>query len=344
MTKADTQSTNSGIELDPAEKANYLERSRVLLLYRYLKVHSDVEHPVTTQELIAALNCQRRAVYAAADALAFVLNGTDGERRVMNKCRLGKMSAYYIDERPLTRAQTRFLIDAVKAAPCFTKEQTSRTVNAIVSVYDEKLRDFWSQEVPGLSYNKSTGNGALDNVEVLDRALAERRQISYGYFTYSDGVYVARPCKNRNPLELIFNNGYYYLCLRNSVGQIYSVRVDKMTDIVIEKKRVPISVAPPSAEEVKQLMRFSMWGGNGALDKIRFSLPQVYHPEVVEKFGEINCVLNAATGEYTYTAEVYLSDVFWGWCAGYGDHIKILDKSTRQKYLDWLQRIVDCYK
>ncbi len=198
-------------------------------LYQILEEHSDPEHPLSMGELRRLLrveygvSCDRRTIYGALDSL----RNAGCDIPDFQDSREG----YVLLSRRLEPSEVRLLLDC---AASFS------------GLGDRQYRDLERKLLQGLSLHQRklcrplslpTGYRGLNrdvllSVEVLEEAIAARRQVAFQYLEYGMDK-TLRPRRERpyqvHPYGLCFANGNYYLICRDPRYETLShYRVDRI--------------------------------------------------------------------------------------------------------------------
>ena len=96
------------------------QKLKLLILRDYLRSHTDEQHPVSMQQILAALEgegirAERKSVYDDLDTL---------RDYGMEICKVsGKNGGYYVPERDFALSELKLLVDAVQAARLLSEKE-----------------------------------------------------------------------------------------------------------------------------------------------------------------------------------------------------------------------------
>lgn len=327
---------------------NHIKRLKAIS--KILKTTSE-SRPLTftdiNEKLPQELKCDRRTFYAALGTLKehclmkierkyFMRSVGEGKRQ--------RMYGYYCILPSLDFGEARFLLDAVQSAAFITGDQTETLCQDIMTLANmQDLAPVWKKTVIPFNYIKHGNNSVIESIAEIDRALEENLQIKIKWhYINLLGEEIDRGEKCVNPLGLIFNSGYYYLCCCYDEKNVYSYRLDRITDIIVLDE-TPISVSQKFIDEFRngerknRLIAFNMWGGK--LEKVTMRFPNAYAEEIMDRFGTTAEYRQHSVTHFDVTAGVFISPVFLGWCAGYGDKLEIIEPTKVRIELAklWLQ-------
>ena len=105
---------------------------RLLYIYQYLLKHSDVEHPVSTPELLKYLKDEYNMdVHRTTLPGDIAMMEEAGIHFEIIKSRQNK---YYYDDRPFDVPELKLLIDAVSSSKFITEKKSKELIKKLVSL------------------------------------------------------------------------------------------------------------------------------------------------------------------------------------------------------------------
>ena len=299
------------------------QKLKIFYILDYLQENSHQDHPVRASELISMLDsrhniqCDRKTVYS--DILALQDYGVDIESVP------GRNGGYYIASRNFELPELKLLIDAVLSSRFLTEKKSRELIEKLCSqcsVYDARLM---RRDVLVSGRVKSMNETIYYNVDAIQDAIAENRQISFRYFDYAlDG---SRRYRDRDyqasPYGLCQDNENCYLLALSPRHGVTSYRVDRMSDIVVlEEKREPCPELSGKALVTHANRLFQMYSGEETTVKLRFhrSLVNV----VFDRFGTDIMLIPEGDEHFVFTVNVAVSPMFLSWIIGFGTKAKVL--------------------
>ena len=182
---------------------------------------------------------------------------------------------------------------------------------------------------------KSMNETIYYNVDAIQEAIAQNKQISFRYFDWDFGgkrKYRDKPY-SASPYGLCQDNENCYLLALSERHGITSYRVDRMTDIQlldITRKPCPELTGKALNEHANRL--FQMYSGDAVDVKLQFhrSLLNV----VIDRFGKDTMLIPDGEDTFNFTVRVAVSPMFLSWVMGFGSKAKIL---YPQSVIDALQ-------
>ena len=298
------------------------QKLKIFHILDYLQHNSHADHPVRATELIEMLEkrgilCERKTVYS--DIAALQDYGVD----IVSIP--GKNGGYYIASRNFELPELKLLIDAVQSSRFLTEKKSRELIEKLCkecSVHEAKLV---RRDVLVSGRVKSMNETIYYNVDAIQDAIAENRQIRFRYFDfdlnrdrkYRDREYLA------SPYGLCQDNENCYLLAHSPRHGATSYRVDRMSDIqILEEPRIPCPELTGKALNQYANRLFQMYSGETADVKLRFhrSLVNV----VIDRFGRDILLIPDGEEHFVFTVNVAVSPMFLSWVIGFGSKAKIL--------------------
>ena len=299
------------------------QKLKIFYILDYLQRNSHQAHPVRASELQEMLlqqhniECDRKTIYS--DVAALQDYGVD----IVSLP--GKGGGYYIASRNFELPELKLLIDAVQSSKFLTEKKSRELIEKLCSqcsVYDARLM---RRDVLVSGRVKSMNETIYYNVDAIQDAIAENRQISFRYFDYGlDGTRQYREREYRaSPYGLCQDNENCYLLAHSPRHGATSYRVDRMSDILsLEEPRLPCPELTGKALTEYANRLFQMYSGQTADVKLRFhrSLVNV----VIDRFGRDILLIPDGEEHFVFTVNVAVSPMFLSWVIGFGSKAKVL--------------------
>lgn len=222
---------------------------KVLILYIYeiLKRYSDVNHPLTQNEIaslvrdVYGMSCDRKTVGRNINAL--IEAGIDIATFDENN------EGYYLREPLFTDSEVRMLIDSVLASRYISGKHTQELavkLSQLATVYLTK-------RIPSISQADKwihTDNPQVFlNIELLDEAIETHRKVRFVYNRYGLDLKLHPRHDYKyevDPYQIVCSNGRYYLVGNyDKHDGITNFRLDLITDVeVLDVKAIPFEELP----------------------------------------------------------------------------------------------------
>lgn len=207
-----------------------------------------------------------------------------------------------------------------------------------------------SEEVICFDKNKHRNGEALKTVETINRAIENDKKISFKYFyiglngvrEYSKGG----ECYKRNPVCSVFNDGYYYLiCYSDTRDEVETYRVDWMCDVAEYDEYIPHSDVEKAFADgalKDEMTAFGMW--HDKVEKVTLVFEHGKIEDIYDKFGHDVRVGIYDKDHYYISENVCTCDLFYGWVASYGTHIRIASPAyIKQTFTEILSDVLKQY-
>ena len=299
------------------------QKLKIFYILDYLEAHSNEKNPIRASELITMLDrqhnirCDRKTVYS--DIAALQDYGVD----IVSLP--GKNGGYYIASRNFELPELKLLIDAVQSSRYLTEKKSRELIEKLCSQCNEQDAKLMRRTVLVSGRVKSMNETIYYNVDAIQEAIAQNKQISFRYFDwdfggkrkYRDKEYLA------SPYGLCQDNENCYLLAFSSRYGVTSYRVDRMTDITLtEDNRIPCPELTGKALHDHANRLFQMYSGDALDVKMRFhkSLLNV----VIDRFGKNTMLIPDGENHFNFTVNVAISPMFLSWVIGFGAKAKIL--------------------
>ena len=299
------------------------QKLKIFYILDYLEKNSHQDHPVRAAELLNMLErqhnivCDRKTVYS--DIAALQDYGVD----IVSIP--GKNGGYYIASRNFELPELKLLISAVQSSKYLTEKKSRELIEKLCtecSVYDAQLM---RRDVLVSGRVKSMNETIYYNVDAIQEAITQNRQITFRYFDW--GIDGKRRYRTKHyqasPYGLCQDNENCYLLAHSPRYGVTSYRVDRMSDIqMAEEKRTPCPELTGKALTEHANRLFQMFAGDATSVKLRFhrELTNV----VVDRFGRDTMLIPDGEDHFVFTVKVAVSPMFLSWVIGFGQKAKIL--------------------
>ena len=314
------------------------QKLKMLYLYNIFMKYTDEEHSLTIAEIIEMLaengiSAERKTLYN--DICMLREFGLD---IVMNN---SKQYSYYLASRDFELPELKLLADAVASSRFLTDKKSRellRKIENLASIYEGKQIN---RQVYVSNRVKSMNERIYINVDIIHRAINEKKQISFRYFDYDlnkkkryrDGLRIA------SPFALTWDDERYYLVAfyPKRPDNYTNFRIDRMEEIEILENKV---AKVPKDFSLSEYMNstFSMFSGEIRDVKLRFR--NFLINAVLDRFGKSVIIIPDGDEHFTVNVKVRLGAPFYGWLFQFGANASIVRPSdVKQEYLDMLNAV-----
>jgi predicted DNA-binding transcriptional regulator YafY len=299
------------------------QKLKIFYILDYLQRNSHQDHPVRATELNEMLQnrhdirCERKTIYS--DIAALQEYGVDIQSIP------GKNGGYYIASRNFELPELKLLIDAVQSSRYLTEKKSRELIEKLCTQCNEHDSKLLRRNVLVSGRVKTMNETIYYNVDAIQEAISQNRQITFRYFDwdfggkrkYRDKTYKA------SPYGLCQDNENCYLLAWSERYGVTHYRVDRMDKITVtDEKRIPCPELTGKALNEHAERHFQMFSGEQTNVKLRFhrSLLNV----VIDRFGKDTMLIPDGEDHFVFTVQVAVSPMFLSWVIGFGSKAKVL--------------------
>ena len=361
-------------------KAN--QKMKPYLVMEYLMRHTDENHAESADNIAAYLqelgiDAERRSIYRDIEEInkalwllenedddadiftaeeAIETDKNDSEKFIVYDRHL---KGFRVVRRKYELSDIRLMAECIYASRYISQSEAERLVDIIKGfVSEEQSREIRTDALVTArqrTLNKST----LRNVSTIYDAMSKMiegekhvpEKISFQYLKYTIDDLEKQTERRKgakyivSPYKLIINDGnYYLLAFDENSQQIRTYRVDRMK--AINRLGTPRDGAEAfAAIDMKTYTQrtFSMFGGKRERVGIRFVSSLL--DTAVERFGRYNVSYSRSDDHhFIVSADVEISDQFFGWLCGFGTKAKLLfPQAVAEKFVAYLEKISKMY-
>ena len=303
-------------------------KGRLLFLERYLLEHTDENHALTTEDILAVCRehgykSQRATVWD--DMAVLYAAGLEVMREQVASNRTS-MNAYYVGERLFEMAELRMLVDAVSSSRFITAEKSDLLISKLARLTNEQNRASLTWKIYNAQRAKTTNPNVFVNMEEIRAAIDAHRKISFHYWDYTpakervlrhDGeLYIA------SPYALIWDDDRYYAAAWSDKREkIVKYRVDRMCDVkVLDEAAVRDESFNPAAYARSVI---KMYDGDLPETTVTLLCENELMQNVLDRFGEETGTELAGDKSFRAMVNVVPSSTFFGWVFQYQGGILI---------------------
>ncbi len=320
------------------------QKSKLLHLARILDRQTDLQHPMSLQDMMAKLQANgvevrdRKSLYDDLETLR--LFGMDIEM-----VRQGRAVGYYVASRPFELPELKLLVDAVQSSRFITKRKTDQLISKLESLTSVHQGRQLQRQVYVTGRVKGGNESIYYTVDALHEAIEQQRQITFRYFEWALGRGSLRVEKRLrrdgaryrvSPRALIWDNENYYLLAFDGESQtLRHYRVDKMQELEVQREKCQgLDRDFDPAAYASSL--FGMYHGDQETVKLRFENSLI--GVVADRFGREVFLSPDGDSHFVVTAHVAVSPQFLAWVLAFGKQAEIVAPlSVRQQFLTLLQ-------
>ena len=256
-----------------------------LRILQILLKHSDYDHPLTQEKIIKYLydeygiEMERKAIGKNIADLRDA--GIDiGSRR----------AGSYIDSRDFEDSELRLLIDGVLQSKHITAKHSKELIDKLCGLSNKYFRSHVKNVYSVNDWSKTDNQALFYNIDVIDEAIAEGKQVEYDYNKYGIDRKLHKSSFARlSPYQLILHNQRYYLMGYSSYwGNMSFHRLDRITNMrICDRAAVPLTDVPgyENGIDYKQIASTMPYMYTDEPERIEFIADEYIVDQIVDWFG-----------------------------------------------------------
>ena len=316
-------------------------KNKALALYKYLQENSDENHPVTMKQICRYM--EENGYPHSQDTVLRCMNQLRDEMGVDIISNKGRYANYFIGSRILNKDEIKPIIDAVNASNFIEKQNAKKIVGKLKSIVSIHEADEIGRTVLGVSVAKTENSKIMYNVDDIQRAINEGRQISCYYMKWNDKKELVPKNDEKiiiNPWTFIWANDRYYLygyVMKDALEE-RCYRVDKLSDIEV------LNVPRKGEEEFKNFdattyvsRRIGLFSGEEA--NITVKIPKDLVGPFIDQFGKNSVSIKQIDNEIVKVSfRAAATDMLYGWLIGLRDVEVISPQWVKKELIELIDK------
>lgn len=238
-----------------------------------------------------------------------------------------------------TYGEIRLLIDSIlfsKHIPNNQKRQLMGKLGKLHSVHFDSRMKY----IETLTATEPVNHQLFLNIEDIERAIQEEKQISFQYNEYTVDEHHEIVLRQRlnddgeartyiiNPYQMVATNGRYYLvCNNDKYDNLSNYRVDRITNLqVLKKERKPLWKLQEANDrlDLSKYISERVYMYQGESSSVKLRLKKEILTDFVDWFGTEKVDLFEQTAD-TVTARVRVNEeAMRKWAIQYGKYVRVL--------------------
>ncbi|MDD2371573.1 MAG: WYL domain-containing transcriptional regulator [Firmicutes bacterium] len=299
------------------------QKLKLLYLQRLLLEKTDEDHLLTVKDIISELKrwdieVERKTVYS--DIKALEKFGHD------IVCKKNKCTGYYICERDFQLPELKLLADAVASAKFISEKKSQILLQKLGLLASHHESRQIRRNIMVRNRVKTMNEQVYYNVDAVNQAIAEKKQITFKYFDYNlnkERVYRQNGGSySISPYALFWDDeNYYVIAYHKKYDDISNFRIDRMDSVeLLNENCTPL----PENFSVGDYARktFSMF--RGPEERVHLKLKNHLINVILDKFGKDVYINKIDDNHFKVSINVCVSTSFFGWLFQFGDEASIL--------------------
>lgn len=321
--------------------------AKKLALLRILQIlhkYSDLQHPLTQEKIAHYLDSEYGIVIErkAISRNISLLMDADVE---IGHCRDG----YYLKTREFEDTELKLLVDSILCNQNITAKHSADLIEKLCKLSNKYFRSHVKNIYAVKDWNKSDNSALFFNIEMIDMAINEGKQVQYDYNKYGKDKKLHKSSFQRaTPYQLILHNQRYYLMGYSEYwGNMIFHRLDRITNIKIyDAPAYPLKKVPgyESGIDYKKISTTMPYLHSDKPERVEMLADAWVIDQVVDWFGKDLAVRETDDPEkiiISLWANPYAMSL---WALQYVNYIEVISPAhLRTKIREFLKTGLDKY-
>ena len=296
----------------------------LIRIWQILKENSDYDHPMTQEDIATKLEneygivIERKAISRNISLLKE--SGVEIESR-----RAGS----YLDRRDFEDSELHMLIDGVLSSKHITARHSKDLIDRICSLSNKYFRSSVKHIHSVNDWSKTDNQALFYNIELIDAAIEEGKQIHYDYNKYGIDKKLHKTSQQYvSPYLMILHNQRYYLMAYSEYWHnMVFHRLDRITNMtIIDTKATPIKDVPGYENGInyKELSSTMPYMYSDQPEHIDFISDEGIIDQIVDWFGnDVRIMKSNDEGKVRVSVKASPTAMEF-WAMQYINHVEIL--------------------
>lgn len=322
------------------------KRLALLRILQILQKHSDDNHPLTQENIVALLDSEygitveRKAVGKALADLR------DADVDIVS-CRAGS----YLAHRDFEDSELKLLIDGILQSKYITAHHSKDLIDRLCGLSNKYFRSHVKNVYSVNDWSKTENQALFYNIDIIDEAIASGRQVQYDYNKYGiNGKLKKSSFQRISPYQLILHNQRYYLMGYSSYwGNMVFHRMDHISNMrLYDRPLIPLTSVKgyENGIDFKQIASTMPYMYTDTPKRISLIADEIIVDQIIDWFGQ-DVKMSSISGE---TGKVKVDLIasplaMEYWALQYVNHVEVISPlHLRNKIKDCLILATQKYK
>lgn len=323
------------------------QKEKLLYVLKFLMENSDEENHVSSESIIDYLAehdiiAERKSIYSDIKALQHfgidIISSREGA------------PGYYVASRDFDLSELKLLVDSIQSSKFITKQTTSALIKKISALGSKGDAKKLQRQVFVRNRVKTMNESVLNMVDHISDAISRKCPIQFKYYDFTpkkehilrhnEKVYEVSPYT-----FILDDENYYLICFDHEAQQIRHYRVDRMTQVRVQRSKSCLGEAEYKKLDMSSYTQavFGMFNGRRVNVTMRFA--DYLAGSVIDRYGTDAMLIPDGEGHFTVTAEVAVSPRYFGWLLGFGTGAEIVHPAeVRDEMKKFVEEIAEIYK
>ena len=318
-----------------------------LALLRILQIfqkHSDYDHPLTQDDIAQHLEndygivIERKAISRNISLLKEAGFDIDSRR-----------AGSYLQSREFEDSELKLLIDGVLCSQHINPRQSFDLIEKLCTLSNKYFRSHVKNIHTVKDWNKTENPALFYNIELVDMAIEEGKQLQYDYNKYGLDKQLHKSSFQRvTPYQLILHNQRYYLMAYSSYwGNMVFHRLDRISKIrLYDKPPQPIREIPgyESGIDYKKISSTMPYMYTDEPERICFLTESWVVDQVIDWFGKDIAIQNTEDPEKVTVSLWASPSAMEHWALQYLNYVEVISPvHLRNQIKDILEKATEKY-
>ena len=317
----------------------------LIRIWQILNQYSDYNHPLTQDDVADHLEreygivIERKAISRNISLLKEA--GVDIESR-----RAGS----YIESREFEDSELKLLIDGVLCSKHINPKHSADLIEKLCGLSNKYFRSHVKNIHSVHEWNKTENKALFFNIEMVDIAIEEGKQLQYDYNKYGIDKKLHKSSFQRvTPYLLILHNQHYYLMAHSTFWKnMVFHRLDKISNMSLcDRPVMPLRNVPgyENGIDYKKLSSRMPYMYTDAPERIQFLTEEWMADQVIDWFGTDITIDKIEDSEKIQVTLYASPNAMEHWAMQYLNYVEVIaPEHLREKIIDNLNDAQNKYK
>ena len=316
----------------------------LIRIWQILKEYSDCDHPLTQDDIARHLE----SAYGIVIERKAISRNISLLKEAGAEIESGRAGSY-LERRDFEDSELKLLIDGVLCSKYITAKQSKDLIDRLCGLSNKYFRSHVKNIHSVNDWYKTDNQALFYNIELIDTAIEEGKQIHYDYNKYGTDKKLHKSSHQYvTPYLMILHNQRYYLMAYSEYwSNMVFHRLDRITNMVIaDKKATPIHNIPgyESGINYKELSSAMPYMYTDRLEYIDFIADVGIIDQIIDWFGSDIRILKTAEESKVMVSVKASPNAMVHWAMQYIDHVEIIaPASVRNRICESLQNGIKKY-
>ena len=313
----------------------------LIRIWQILNKYSDYNHPLTQDDIADHLEreygivIERKAISRNISLLKEA--GVDIESR-----RAGS----YIESREFEDSELKLLIDGVLCSKHINPKHSADLIEKLCGLSNKYFRSHVKNIHSVHEWNKTENKALFFNIEMVDIAIEEGKQLQYDYNKYGIDKKLHKSSFQRvTPYLMILHNQHYYLMAHSTFWKnMVFHRLDKISNMSLCDRPVMLLRNVPGYEngiDYKKLSSRMPYMYTDTPERIQFLTEEWMADQVIDWFGTDITISKIEDSEKIQVTLYASPNAMEHWAMQYLNYVEIVEpKQLREIIKDNLERAI----